>query len=169
VKAYAGESPTRRYRRSRTTAGTQAIEVSSRMTPGAGTTLNRQALPDRALSFFPPIFVPATRLTQRGSARQLARTGRTRTDRMNPCNSRPDWAGPEEAVADDRRRETEPWSGITRCKVGRRGKRRAADASLLLMARASRSEEAFKCRRRICSVPGSLSRTRIRSAPTAIR
>jgi hypothetical protein len=134
----------------------------------ARTTLIRQALPGRALSFFPPIFVPATRLSQRGSARRLARTGRTRTDRRTPCNSRPDWAGPGEAVDDDRRREVETRSGITRWDGGRRQTRSCGRVIAPRMARASRWHR-FRFRRRICSLPGSLSRTRIRSAPTAIR
>ncbi len=86
----------------------------------ARTTLIRQGLPGQARSFVATILVFATRLNQRGSARRLARTGRTRTDRRNPCNSRPDGAGPEEAVADDGRREARTWSGITRCDGGRR-------------------------------------------------
>src|ERR1700693_909434 len=102
------------------------------------TTRIRRAPPGRAFSFFPPIFVLATRLNQRGSARRLLRISRTRADRRNPCSSRPDWAGLEEA-ADDRRREVETWSGITRCKNGRRGKRRPGGCVLAAsMTRASR-------------------------------
>src|SRR6202171_6029420 len=103
------------------------------------TTLIRQRLPGRARFLVPTILVFATRLNQRGSARRLARTGQIRTDRRNPCNSRPDRAGPVEVVADDRRREVQTWSGITRCDRSRRGKRRAADASLLNAARAATS------------------------------
>src|ERR1700693_6343924 len=74
----------------------------------------RQTPVGRPTSFLPPDFVPATRAPRRGSAQRFARRDRRRRDRTSLCNNRPGWAGPEEPVADHRRREAWACSGRTR-------------------------------------------------------